>query len=194
MERNKMDKNTTMENLARALQEKDGFNGAWLYAENGEIVSKGALGFRDPENTLPITEDTIFQLASISKQFTATAVMLLMRQSLLSPEDRITKYFPELAAYEGVTVRHLLNHTSGIPDYFDDADWFIKIWKEENGSRATTKSSVFSLKPKRNHTSHRGKDCVTPIPAITCWLCLWSGSPAFLSRNFCKRTSLSLPG
>ena len=126
-----MDKNTTMENLARALQEKDGFNGAWLYAENGEIVSKGALGFRDPENTLPITEDTIFQLASISKQFTATAVMLLMRQSLLSPEDRITKYFPELAAYEGVTVRHLLNHTSGIPDYFDDADWFIKIWKEE---------------------------------------------------------------
>ena len=63
-----MDKNTTMENLARALQEKDGFNGAWLYAENGEIVSKGALGFRDPENTLPITEDTIFQLASISKQ------------------------------------------------------------------------------------------------------------------------------
>ena len=67
-----MDKNTAMENLARALQEKDGFNGAWLYAENGEIVSKGALGFRDPENTLPITEDTIFQLASISKQFTAT--------------------------------------------------------------------------------------------------------------------------
>ena len=60
-----MDKNSTMENLARALQEKDGFNGAWLYAENGEIVSKGALGFRDPENTLPITEDTIFQLASI---------------------------------------------------------------------------------------------------------------------------------
>ena len=40
-----MDKNTTMENLARALQEKDGFNGAWLYAENGEIVSKGAFVF-----------------------------------------------------------------------------------------------------------------------------------------------------
>ena len=126
-----MDKNTTMENLARALQEKDGFNGAWLYAENGEIVSKGALGFRDPENTLPITEDTIFQLASVSKTFTSAAVMLLMRQSLLSPEDRITKFFPELAAYEGVTVRHLLNHTSGIPDYFDDGDWFIRIWKEE---------------------------------------------------------------
>ncbi len=125
-----MDKHTMMQNLARELNEKDGFNGAWLYAEKGEIVSKGVLGFRDPDDTLPITEDTIFQLASISKQFTATAVMLLMRQSLLSPEDEIIKFFPEIP-YPGVTVRHLLNHTSGIPDYFDDADWFIKLWKEE---------------------------------------------------------------
>ena len=125
------DKKTMIENLTLALKEKDGFNGAWLYAENGEIVSRGVLGFRDPEDRLPITEDTIFQLTSISKTFTAAAVMLLMRQSLLRADDRITKYFPELAAYEGVTVRHLLNHTSGIPDYFDDSEWFIKIWKEE---------------------------------------------------------------
>ncbi len=126
-----MDKNSVMHELARELNEKDSFNGAWLYAENGEIVSKGVLGFRDPEDTLPITEDTIFQLASVTKQFTATAVMLLMRQGLLSPEDEITNFFPELTVYKGVTVRHLLTHTSGIPDYFDDADWFIKIWKEE---------------------------------------------------------------
>ena len=126
-----MDKNTMMQNLARALNEKDCFNGAWLYAERGEIVSKGVLGFRDPGNTLPITEDTIFQLASVSKTFTASAVMLLVREGKLGLEDRITKFFPELTAYEGVTVRHLLTHTGGIPDYFDDADWFIKIWKEE---------------------------------------------------------------
>ncbi len=119
-----------MQELARALSEKDCFNGAWLYAEKGEIVSKGVLGFRDPGDTLPITEDTIFQLASVSKTFTATAVMLLMRQGLLRPEDEITEFFPEIP-YPGVTVRHLLNHTSGIPDYFDDADWFIRIWKEE---------------------------------------------------------------
>ncbi len=126
-----MDKKTMMENLARALQEKDGFNGAWLYAEKGEIVSKGAMGFRDPGDTLPITEDTIFQLASVSKTFTGAATLLVMRQGKLGLNDRITKYFPELTAYEGVTIRHLLNHTSGIPDYFDDADWFIRIWQEE---------------------------------------------------------------
>ena len=71
-----MDKHTLIHNLARESFEKGGFNGAWLYAEKGEIVSKGALGFRDPENTLPIKEDTIFQLASVSKTFTSAAVML----------------------------------------------------------------------------------------------------------------------
>ena len=125
-----MDKNTMIHNLARESYEKGGFNGAWLYAEKGEIVSKGVLGFRDPEDTLPITEDTIFQLASVTKQFTAAAVMLARREGLLELDDEITKYFPEIP-YPDVTIRHLLTHTSGIPDYFDDADWFIKIWKEE---------------------------------------------------------------
>ncbi|MBQ2071031.1 MAG: beta-lactamase family protein [Oscillospiraceae bacterium] len=125
-----MDKHTLMQNLARESFEKGGFNGAWLYAENGEIVSKGALGFRDPEDKQPLTEDSIFQLGSVTKQFTAAAVMLVRRKGLLGLDDEITKYFPEIP-YPGVTVRHLLNHTSGIPDYFDDADWFIKIWKEE---------------------------------------------------------------
>ena len=127
-----MDKKVTFEKIAKKAYEKRSFNGAWLYAEKGEIVSKGALGFCDPNNLQPITENTIFQLASVSKQFTATAVMLLMRQGLLSKDDKITKFFPELTAYEGVTIRHLLTHTGGVPDYFDDADWFIDLWKKEN--------------------------------------------------------------
>ncbi len=127
-----MDKKVLMEKLAREAHEKGGFTGAWLYAEKGEIVSIGALGFRDPEDRLTITENTIFQLASVSKQFTAAAVMLLVRRGLLHLEDKIAVFFPELTAYKDVTVRHLLTHTGGVPDYFDDADWFIRIWKEEN--------------------------------------------------------------
>ena len=99
-----MDKKTIIENLAHESYEKGGFNGAWLYAEKGEIVSKGCVGFRDPDNTLPMTEDSIFQLASISKTFTGAAVMLLVRQGLLSPDDEIKKFFPEIP-YPGVTVR-----------------------------------------------------------------------------------------
>ena len=127
-----MDKHEMMQTLARAAYEKGGSNGAWLYAEKGEIVSKGVVGFRDPAGTVPLTEDTIFQLASVSKPFTATAVMLAVRQGLLALDDKITKFFPELTAYEGVTVRHLLSHTGGVPDYFDDEDWFIDRWKKEN--------------------------------------------------------------
>ena len=78
-----MDKKTRIENLAREVYEKGGYNGAWLYAENGKIVSKGALGFCDPANTKPLTEETIFQLASVSKNFTAAAVMLTVRKGLL---------------------------------------------------------------------------------------------------------------
>ncbi len=125
-----MEKKTIIENLARAAFERGSLNGAWLYAEGGEIVSKGVLGFRDPENTQPLTEDSIFQLASVTKQFTAAAVMLAVRQGLLGLDDEITMYFPEIP-YPGVTVRHLLSHTGGVPDYFDDADWFIKRWEEE---------------------------------------------------------------
>ena len=126
-----MDKHEKILDLARRAHEKDSFNGAWLYAENGGIVSKGAVGFRDPEDKEPLTEDSVFQLASVTKQFTAAAVMLAVRKGLLDLDDEIVKYFPQIP-YPGATVRHLLTHTSGIPDYFDDADWFIDNWKRED--------------------------------------------------------------
>jgi len=124
-----MDKKTMMENLAREAYEKGSFNGTWLYAENGKIVSKGAFGFRDADNQLPMQEDTIFEMASITKMFTATAVMLLAREGKLSLEDEFTKFFPEFP-YQGAKVRHLLTHTSGIPDY-DVAGWVAPIWENE---------------------------------------------------------------
>ena len=130
MENKMTEQKTLIENLARESYDKGGFTGAWLYAEKGKVISKGAVGFRDPGDTQPITEDTIFQLASVSKQFTAAAVMLMIRKGAFSLEDEITKFFPEIP-YPGVTVRHLLTHTGGVPDYFDDEDWFIDLWKKE---------------------------------------------------------------
>ena len=123
-----MDKKTMMDDLVREAYEKGAFTGTWLYAENGEIVSKGAVGFRDPEDTLPIREDSVFDLASVSKQFTAAAVMLLRREGLLNLDDEITKFFPEIP-YQGVTIRHLLHHTGGLPDYMD---WVEETAKAEH--------------------------------------------------------------
>ena len=70
-----MDKNQRMQNLVREAYERGLFNGTWLYAENGEIVSKGAVGWRDPADTLPMREDSLFDLASVSKNFTSAAVL-----------------------------------------------------------------------------------------------------------------------
>ncbi|MBR0373965.1 MAG: beta-lactamase family protein [Mogibacterium sp.] len=124
-----MDKNAMMQTLARDAYEKGSFNGVWLYAEGGEIVSKGAYGFRDADDKLPMQEDSIYELASITKQFTAAAVMLLIRRGLLRLEDEITEFFPEIP-YKGATVRHLLTHTAGVPDIYD-SDWIVKVWEEE---------------------------------------------------------------
>ena len=90
-----MDKKTILDALARDAFEKGGFNGTWLYAEHGGIVSKGAVGWRDPEDREPLREDCLFDLASVSKQFTAAAVMLLRRAGLLSLDDEITKFYPD---------------------------------------------------------------------------------------------------
>jgi len=122
-----MDKKAMIEDLASEAYEKGGFNGTWLYAEQGEIVSKGAVGFSDPEDKVPLREDCLFDLASVSKQFTAAAVMLLRRRGLLTLENEVTKFFPEIP-YKGVTIRHLLNHTGGLPDYMD---WVDKTAKAE---------------------------------------------------------------
>ena len=124
-----MDKNAKMEQLIREANEKGAFTGTWLYAEHGKIVSKGAVGFCDAENKLPMREDCLFDLASISKQFTAAGIMLLRRRGLLRLDDEITKYFP-IIPYKGVTIRHLLTHTAG----FSDCDDEIERIAEEEGA------------------------------------------------------------
>ena len=126
-----MDKKTMMENLACEAYEKGAFNGTWLYAEQGRIVSAGACGWRDAEDRLPMQEDTIFEMASITKMFTATAVMLLVRESGLSLDDEYVKYFPDYP-YPGVKIRHLLTHTSGMPDDFDVEDWVAPVLEKEH--------------------------------------------------------------
>ena len=100
------DKKSIMDNYVHEAHKRGLFNGTWLYTEKGKIISKGAVGFRDVDDKLPMQEDSIFDIASVTKQFTATAIMLLVRKGLVGLDDEITKYFPELP-YSGVTVRQL---------------------------------------------------------------------------------------
>lgn len=92
------------------------FNGTVLIAQQGKVLYTGAFGYKDFRKKDPLTIETPFQLASVSKQFTAMAVMILKEQGKLSYDDTIKKYLPGFP-YEGITVRHLLTHRSGLPDY-----------------------------------------------------------------------------
>jgi CubicO group peptidase (beta-lactamase class C family) len=87
-------------------------------AENGSPLLAKGYGEADLEHDVPITADTIFEAGSVSKQFTAAAILLLAREGKLSVEDPVRKYVPEVPAYEPpVRIRHMLNHTSGLRDW-----------------------------------------------------------------------------
>jgi CubicO group peptidase (beta-lactamase class C family) len=85
---------------------------------NGDVVFEKAFGLADLEHNVPNTTQTIFESGSVAKQFTAAALVLLQQEGKLSIDDPVRKYIPELPDY-GVplTIRHLLNHTSGLRDW-----------------------------------------------------------------------------
>ena len=88
--------------------------------EDGELLFKGGFGFADIEYRTPITTQSAFRLASVSKQFTAMAVMILADRGQLDFDDPMVTYLPELERFKNdITLRHLLTHTSGLPDYYD---------------------------------------------------------------------------
>ena len=95
---------------------------AVMVIREGRIVHSRGYGYADLENRRPITPSTPFRLASVSKHFTAAAVMALADDEALGYDDPVVRWLPELAAYEGVTIRHLLTHTAGLPDYYDAID------------------------------------------------------------------------
>ena len=119
----------TLEDFITYSFDKGFFNGNWLLKKQGEIVSRGSLGPAHPARGNPLREDMVFEMASVSKHFTATAVLILRDRGALSLDDPLEKYFPG-APYPGIVVKNLLNHTSGLPDYME--------WLAEKGERENT--------------------------------------------------------
>lgn len=105
-----------IDELVNRYQELGEFNGCLLVAENGKVIYQQVTGIANSETGESLTVHHRFRLASVSKQFTAMATMILKEQGKLDYDDNIQKYIPELP-YKGITIRHLLTHTSGLPDY-----------------------------------------------------------------------------
>jgi len=115
---------------------------AVLVRKNGRAVLEGGYGVRDLRSKAKIDAHTNFRLASFTKQFTAMAIILLAHDGKLRYGATLTEIFPDFPAYgKAITVRNLLNHTSGLPDYEDLMDalekkeWAILVAAETNSGR-----------------------------------------------------------
>ena len=97
------------------LSQNDKFSGVVLIAEEGKVKFEKAYGNKNNEKKIPNQTNTIFELASVSKQFTAMTIMMLQEKGLLKYDDLVEQYIN--IPYKGITIRQLLTHTSGLPDY-----------------------------------------------------------------------------
>lgn len=116
------DKLQKIDSLLNSMYTAKKINGNFLIAEKGKVIYKQSFGYANEETKENLNENSVFELASVSKQFTAMAIMILKEKNMLRLDDNFTKYIPELSNYKGITIRNLLNHTGGLPDYEEVMD------------------------------------------------------------------------
>lgn len=118
---------------------RQGFNGVVLVTKYDKVIYKNAFGLADFYRKDSLTVQTAFQLASVSKQFTAMAIMMLHDEGKLAYEDSVQQFFPDFP-YHGITIRQLLTHQSGLSNYTYFAD---KLWADRK--KNLTNQDVVSL-------------------------------------------------
>ena len=121
------------------------FNGCALVAQQGKPIYQEALGYADFNEHRKLNDSSVFELASVSKQFTAMGIMILKQAGKLSYDDPLIKYFPAIP-YKNITIRQLLTHTSGIPGYEEQ---FEKRWDHK---KIASNSDVLEMLAREKDT------------------------------------------
>lgn len=125
--------NQKLDSTFQRFNKRHDFHGSVLVAKGGKVVFKQHYGYANFKEKTKIDDNSVFQLASVSKQFTAAAILILKDRGQLDLDDKVTAFYPEFP-YTEVTVRHLLNHTSGLPKYF----WLAEHkWDKEHAPSNT---------------------------------------------------------
>jgi CubicO group peptidase (beta-lactamase class C family) len=141
-----------IDNWLEKLNSERKFNGGILITKNGKPTLEKTYGFTNSKKTKQLNNNSSFRLASISKQFTASGIMLLKEKELINYDDLVSKYISNFP-YNKVTIRNLLNHTSGIPDSYLD---LAEKAKDEIGILTNEKAIklIIENKPKANFESN----------------------------------------
>jgi CubicO group peptidase (beta-lactamase class C family) len=122
--------------------------------KDGQIILAKGYGLANVEHQVPVKPETIFQSGSVGKQFTATAVMMLVEEGKIGLNDRIGKYFTDAPeSWKDITVRHLLTHTSGTTDYPKDFDFRRDYTEDELLKRAASIPLAFQPGEKWSYSN-----------------------------------------
>ncbi len=157
---------------------------AVLVLQEGEVLHFSGLGVADIDSGRPVDADTLFDLASVSKQMTALMAAIQIEQGLYDLDTPVADFFPAFAAGDeaGVlTVGHLIHHTGGLADYLNEFE----------GLTATTENpEVVAWLADQPFAAPRERPSPTRTRATSCWPAWWPrrAGPA-RSRNSCRQRS-----
>jgi len=126
---------------------------AVLVRQSGKVVLSAGYGMANLEHGVRVTRQTVFQSGSIGKQFTAMAVMMLVEERKLSLEDPVSKHLAVPSNWSRITVRHLLTHTSGLPDYPEDYSLQKDYTEDDLLKMITTQPLRFAPGEKWNYSN-----------------------------------------
>ncbi len=124
------DTNHSLDSLLKSTYKADGPGATTLVAKGGQVIYRKALGMADMENNVSLTPEHVFEIGSITKQFTAVSILMLMEQGKLTLEDPVTKFIAGFPNGDKITIHHLLTHTSGIKSYTEMERW-TKLWRND---------------------------------------------------------------
>ena len=129
-------KKEKLDEIMKTYHNYNMFDGTVLVAENGKVIYEAAFGLANREWNISNTTDTKFMIGSVSKSFTATLMLIQVQKGLIDLDKTISDYLPEFSGKPSakVTIRQLLSHTSGIPNYDIIKDFFPRI-SRQNFSR-----------------------------------------------------------
>lgn len=183
-----------MDRIIQASVDQGEFSGSVLVARDGEILFDRGYGLANREWNIANDGDTLFRLGSVSKQFTAVAIMLLNERGAVDLDAPVKTYLPDSPdAWDGVTIRHLLTHTAGVPDFtrFDDY--------EALKTRPATLASLigrFSGRPLEFEPGSRFAYSNSGYILLTAVVERASGSPYadFVSRNLFEPLGMTASG
>jgi CubicO group peptidase (beta-lactamase class C family) len=129
-------KTKAIDSVVKVYQQHGSFNGSVLVYQYGRPVLVKGYGYRDVAKKLLNDSNTVFQIGSVTKTFTATMIMMLQEQGKLNVKDKLNKYFPDYPDGDKITIENLLAHTSGIFNYTEDTSFSTMAMTQHQDRKA----------------------------------------------------------